>query len=212
VAELKARHESELQRLSSQQQQGDDGLEQESLGAQQEEDGVVEGPTRGTGGQQLTNEETTDDDAMEVQRQKKAEKARRKREKAREKERERERRIAEETANAGPSPRDVENQVIEKLLLPLNLAISEVEADGHCLYRAVALQCDSDYLAMRTFAFCPCGGRCPSPSNLFRCDSSRDSHVEMFLPDPSFTTITRRIVRRHFVGAPRPLRAVLRLV
>ena len=79
-------------------------------------------------------------DPEEEARQRKLEKARRKREKQREKEQQREREIAEETANAGPSPRDVENAQILERLAPLNLEISEVAADGHCLYRAVAAQ------------------------------------------------------------------------
>ena len=75
----------------------------------------------------------------------KLEKARKKREKAREKEREREKQIEEETANAGPSARDVENDLIRAHLEPFHLAIAEVVADGHCLYRAVAAQSDPDH-------------------------------------------------------------------
>ena len=77
-------------------------------------------------------------DPEEEARQRKLEKARRKREKQREKEQQREREIAEETANAGPLPRDVENAQIMERLAPLNMEIVQVAADGHCLYRAVA--------------------------------------------------------------------------
>jgi len=92
-----------------------------------------------------------DDDEQQQIRNKKLEKARKKREKARAEELERERRIKEETEAAGPSPRIVESETIARHLQPLQLAVREVEADGHCLYRAVAAQlasgrsnCDDD--------------------------------------------------------------------
>jgi OTU domain-containing protein 6 len=96
------------------------------------------------------NVESLNNEEEEEERQRRMEKSRKKREKAREKEREREQRIAEETANAGPSARDVENQVIQQQLTPLNLCIHEVAADGHCLYRSVAAHCGTDYTEMRT--------------------------------------------------------------
>lgn len=52
-------------------------------------------------------------------------------------------------ANAGPGPRQVEQEMIEQRL-PQNLVIEEVAADGHCLYRAVGAQCGGkDYTEMR---------------------------------------------------------------
>uniref|UniRef100_A0A7S2EVU4 OTU domain-containing protein n=1 Tax=Trieres chinensis TaxID=1514140 RepID=A0A7S2EVU4_TRICV len=86
------------------------------------------------------------EDPEEVRRREKQnkaqEKARRKREKAKEKERERERQIEEELKNAGPPPREVEISAMRELYLdPAGLTIREVEADGNCLYRAVAEQC-----------------------------------------------------------------------
>jgi OTU domain-containing protein 6 len=81
----------------------------------------------------------------------KLEKARRKRDKQRAVERERYLQIEQETANA-PSLRDAEIQRIrEKHLAPLNLSIQDVVADGHCLYRAVAAQCNdgSTYQTIR---------------------------------------------------------------
>ena len=100
-----------------------------------------------------TATEPTNDAATEEEQRRLAKqaKARRKREKQREKELERERQIAEETANAGPSPRDVENDAIRVHLDPVGLQIQPVAADGHCLYRAVAAQVGSDrnYQQMR---------------------------------------------------------------
>ena len=77
----------------------------------------------------------------ELQRQRKMEKARRKREKQKEKERRREEEIAaEKAATLGRTPRDLENAQLKQILQPLNLAVRDVPADGHCLYRAVAAQ------------------------------------------------------------------------
>lgn len=92
--------------------------------------------------------EVTEDEKRRLEKQ---EKARKKREKAREKEQERERQIEEETANAGPSPRDAENDIIQQHLEPLGLKIEEVAADGHCLYRAVGTSCNLEYPAIRKF-------------------------------------------------------------
>jgi hypothetical protein len=97
----------------------------------------------------VSKEETPNNDDNE-ERHRKQEKARRKREKAREKELEREQQIAEEAANAGPSPRDVENDAI-RARLPANCMLQEVKADGHCMYRAVASQCGKEYPQLRTF-------------------------------------------------------------
>lgn len=87
---------------------------------------------------------------LQNQQFKKQEKSRRRREKARDKERERESRIAEENANAGPSARQVEMDTILKVL-PSDLRIVEVPADGNCLYRAVGAQCGKDYQQIRTY-------------------------------------------------------------
>lgn len=91
-------------------------------------------------------------DTEEVERQRKVEKARLKREKQRQKELRREQEISKETANAGPLPREVENKIILQQLAPLNMIIAEVKADGHCLYRAVAAQCQSDYLTISKYS------------------------------------------------------------
>lgn len=123
---LQARHESEIQ----------GGGE---VGA---EDAVR---TNTAGDTEAASPPTTEESSDEAEKRKKQEKLRLKREKVREKERERERKILEETANAGPTPRDVEMKAIEAYLEPLNLQVKEVLADGHCLYRAVGAQCGRDH-------------------------------------------------------------------
>lgn len=111
-------------------------------------------------------------DPEEEARQRKIEKARRKREKQREKEQQREREIAEETANAGPSPRDVENAQIMQRLTPLNLEIAEVAADGHCLYRAVGAHLGQTFDDVRTL-----------------CASTLQEHADDFMPFCEYTEV-----------------------
>ena len=65
-------------------------------------------------------------------------KAEKRRQKQEQEERERAQRIADEKAGAGPSQRDVELEQISAQLAPLGLAVAEVAADGHCLYRSLA--------------------------------------------------------------------------
>ena len=147
-------------------------LEQElaalSLGG---DEGVVESnadpDNNGEGGKGTPSEAAVggdgvgDDDA--AARERKLAKARKKREKQREREAEKERQIAEETANAGPSMRDVELDQLQNILTPLNLAISPVQADGHCMYRSIAAQLsllspeqgEQDYNAIRKFFYVP---------------------------------------------------------
>ena len=71
---------------------------------------------------------------------KKKEKARRKREQQRQAALERERQIADELAQAGPSPRDLELERLRARLPSRRYRIRPVTADGNCLYRAVAAQ------------------------------------------------------------------------
>ena len=61
-----------------------------------------------------------------------------KKQKAEEEERAREQRIADHHAGAGPSERDVEMGKLSAILTPLGLAVHEIPADGHCLYRSLA--------------------------------------------------------------------------
>jgi OTU domain-containing protein 6 len=48
--------------------------------------------------------------------------------------------IEEQKANAGPTDRAIELSQLGNRLTPRQLQIKEIEADGHCLYRAVAHQ------------------------------------------------------------------------
>lgn len=83
------------------------------------------------------------------EKEKKQLKARRKRERQKEREKERQAALDREIATAGPSLRDVELEQIQTTLAPLDLCVKEVEADGHCLYRAIGAQTSSDYLQIR---------------------------------------------------------------
>ena len=47
--------------------------------------------------------------------------------------------------------REVELDQIQAVLTPLSFAVAEVEADGHCLYRAVAAQTATDFQEIRKF-------------------------------------------------------------
>ena len=67
-------------------------------------------------------------------------KAMKRRLKKEQEEREREERIEEEKANAGPSERDDEEMILNAILAPRGHALSEIKADGHCMYRAVEHQ------------------------------------------------------------------------
>jgi OTU domain-containing protein 6 len=94
------------------------------------------------------SESGVDEEALA--RERKLAKARKKKEKQKEKEREMEEQIELETANAGPSRRQIELQNIQNILSPLNLKVAEVEADGHCLYRAVGAQIGKPYTEIRS--------------------------------------------------------------
>lgn len=94
---------------------------------------------------------TEEEDAERAARERKQEKARRKREAQRQKQKE----LEEEQAKdlAGPSARNTELAVLKTKLDPLSLKIEAVASDGHCLYRAVASQCndDADYSQIRKY-------------------------------------------------------------
>ncbi len=67
----------------------------------------------------------------------------------------RQRRIDKEKAEAGPDPRRVELNLLNEQLLPMRLRIHEVQSDGHCLYRAVAVSlyaAEREFMAMRATA------------------------------------------------------------
>ena len=87
-------------------------------------------------------EQPTNEQIEEIKRQKAIKKKSRKRNARRKKDIDREKRINEENASAGPSRRQVEIDSLTELYLhPQKLEMQEVEADGNCLFRAVAMQC-----------------------------------------------------------------------
>lgn len=92
--------------------------------------------------EQMPQEEETEQQKFQ---RKKLEKAARKREEARRKEREAERAL--EAAKQLPNAKTTE---LANMQLPAQSRIEDVPADGHCLYRAVAAQIDSDYQKVRT--------------------------------------------------------------
>ena len=64
-------------------------------------------------------------------------KAMKRREKLEREEAERAARIAEETANQGPSDKMLEEEKLQKLLHPLGLSMKDIKADGNCLFRSI---------------------------------------------------------------------------
>jgi len=88
---------------------------------------------------------------VRTKQEKALEKKRAKRRAALQKEKEREERIEQENKEAGPSAKDMELQAL-KILIPDNLQIKEIPADGHCLYRAIASQTSFTYTEMRHLA------------------------------------------------------------
>jgi OTU domain-containing protein 6 len=98
-----------------------------------------------------TNENDDDDEEAKglSAREQKQLKARRKKERQKEREAERQAELEREDANAGPSMRQVELEQMQAVLTLLDLKIGEVDADGHCLYRAVAAQTGRSYNEIR---------------------------------------------------------------
>ena len=96
-----------------------------------------------------SDDKNDDYDDEAAARERKRAKAKKKRDRQKEKEAELEKQIEEENANAGPGLRKIELEQIQAVLTPLKLKVSEVDADGHCLYRAVAAQSDRNHMAIR---------------------------------------------------------------
>jgi OTU domain-containing protein 6 len=84
-------------------------------------------------------------------RERKLAKAKKKRDRQKEKEALLQQQIEDENANAGPGLRKIELEQIQAVLTPLKLKVSEVDADGHCLYRAVGAQTGRNYMAIRKY-------------------------------------------------------------
>ena len=57
-------------------------------------------------------------------------------------------------ALAGPSERDLEIKKLDAQLAPLGLALHEIPADGHCLYRSLAHQLQANGDAACDFLAC----------------------------------------------------------
>eukprot|EP00884_Botryococcus_braunii_P015436 jgi/Botrbrau1/2576/Bobra.145_1s0004.1 len=67
----------------------------------------------------------------------------------------REERIARELAERGESAREIEEQELEGKLKPQGLAVHPIQADGHCMYRALSHQLQPatvDHLELRNMA------------------------------------------------------------
>ncbi|KAI0566588.1 OTU-like cysteine protease [Gracilaria domingensis] len=125
LEELSSEEEKLLARLAA---------ELEELGIASTDDGG------GASNSSVFIEETHDSKNMEPRTESKA--ARRRRRKA-EKDAEAQRRIAEEKANMGPTPKQLELKAIEAQLSSQNLRIHSIPADGHCLYSAIAHQLET---------------------------------------------------------------------
>ena len=92
--------------------------------------------------------ENTDETHLAMKERKKM-KAIRKRERKKEKEVQQQKEIQRELSEAGPSLRETELDQIRAVLAPLRLRIAEVAADGHCMYRAVAAQANTNFEEIR---------------------------------------------------------------
>jgi hypothetical protein len=90
-------------------------------------------------------------DEVAAARERKLAKAKKKRDRQKEKEALIQQQIEEENANAGPGLRKIELEQIQSVLTPLKLKVSKVDADGHCLYRAVGAQTGRNYMAIRKY-------------------------------------------------------------
>jgi OTU domain-containing protein 6 len=140
VAAVEADCAAKLKDLESKYQEKLQALEEGGGG--EEEAAPIPAPTP----EPAQEEPTTESSNTELsEKDRKLEKAWRKKEKLKEKEAQKQRDLEEEEANAGPSLRQVELEQIQAVLTPLNFKVAEIEADGHCLYRAVAAQTNREY-------------------------------------------------------------------
>lgn len=142
--DLKERHRMEMAQLSGVETGDSDDvpLREDDTGATVERPLEEAYPTQQSHNiTSLTLEQpTTHDD--EVRRQKALQKKLKKKHQQRQMEIDREKRIDEENSSAGPSRRQMELEAMQTLYLrPRGLVVQEVESDGNCLYRAVAMQC-----------------------------------------------------------------------
>ena len=112
---------------------------------------AAESTTQPPQGGDADNEEESPEDAGLSAKEKKLAKARRKKERQKEKELQRQREIEEETKrNAdGPSMKKHEIEQLTQILSELNFKIQTVDADGHCLYRAIGAHVNRSYQEIR---------------------------------------------------------------
>lgn len=137
--DLKERQNRELDQLMS--CDGDGNGEDRTTGEVHTKD---DGPAKDVDASRSPSleEQPTNEQIEAIKRQKAIQKKSRKKNARRQKDIDREKRINEENASAGPSRRQVEIDSLTELYLhPQNLEMQEVEADGNCLFRAVAMQC-----------------------------------------------------------------------
>ena len=145
IAAIEAEYDEKLKQLQDSHQQKLKEIESNSIEAQKQT--TAEGPP--DEGYSIAPQVEGDADDS---RERKQLKARRKKERQKEREAQRLAELELETANAGPSMRQVELEQLQAILTPLNLEIREVEADGHCLYRAVAAQSGLSYSEIRKYS------------------------------------------------------------
>ena len=114
-----------------------------------------------TTGAEKTSASSDDNDESDVvdeeaaARERKLAKAKKRRDRQKEKEARIQQQIEDENANAGPGLRKIELEQIQAVLTPQQLKVSEVEADGHCLYRAVGAQTGNTYRTIRKYIVFP---------------------------------------------------------
>jgi OTU domain-containing protein 6 len=140
VAEVEEKFAAQLKALNLEHERNKKSLEGESPGAQTFS---------------FQTEEDTQQGQIETpdfsEKERKQLKARKKKERQKEREIQRQAEIERENANAGPSLRQLELEQIQSVLTPLRLQVAEVEADGHCLYRAIAAHTSTAFQEISEF-------------------------------------------------------------
>lgn len=143
--DLKDRHNIEISSMDGSAEstgKGNDVVADDILRADSIVDNGKAAVTQTTAQPSQEDEETKRLDAQEAKRKKASEKKLRKKANSRQKEMDRETQIEKENKDAGPSRRQMETDAMNALYLNTrNLRIMDVQADGNCLYRAVATQC-----------------------------------------------------------------------
>ena len=142
---LEESYQSSLKELQDNTDGGNDGSAPEDAEATT----VSESATTQQQGTTNNNDDNDDIDAGLSAKERKQAKARRKKERQKERELQRQKELEEEMKNAGPSMKKIETDNLIKILDPLNLKINDVDADGHCLYRAIGAHAKKSYQEIR---------------------------------------------------------------